>query len=448
MTDLLVHVRSAVDRWSASPQRVLAAGALALVAGLAAGALMGSKAWWIAGGLAVLLLIQPRANYWLPRVWAFLLPIEVVGSVPSVALDAWRYAALGLILLRFPADPGWRRHRVVLGIVAALTALAAVRLAAAGWHGDRTGLRTGTTAMVAVIGGAIVLARPRIHRGLLEGFLAGAALSAAVCLLQVLGVVDFRPGPLPAKRYPGLSAKTSVLTWQMAAGVVIGGRLWVESRRRGGGVAFLVGAGLCFAAMLLCGAQGGLVGLGAAALIVGGRALARIPRRHLMAAGMVVIVGAAGLLASTVWLEVDGLRPEKGFANELARVDLNRAGLETIVENPLGIGQSEFIERHGLLPHVSVVEAGATSGFLALALATTVLALLGYLAVRALRASSIVGWFGAALAIVTIAYSMLEPGGPFIGLARVTVLLLAAAACASAGDAVRREEHRAATTRR
>ena len=61
---------------------------------------------------------------------------------------------------------------------------------------------------------------------------------------------------------------------------------------------------------------------------------------------------------------------------------------------------------------------------------------------------SIVGWFGAALAIVTIAYSMLEPGGPFIGLARVTVLLLAAAACASAGDAVRREEHRAATTRR
>ena len=56
MTDLLVHVRSAVDRWSASPQRVLAAGALALVAGLAAGALMGSKAWWIAGGLAVLRL--------------------------------------------------------------------------------------------------------------------------------------------------------------------------------------------------------------------------------------------------------------------------------------------------------------------------------------------------------------------------------------------------------
>lgn len=368
--------------------------------------------------------------------WAAVLPIDVVEGIPRVLFDGIRYAGVAALLVIFPTtdDPAAGRALRPWGIL--LGCLALVRISFALYHGDDDGLQTGMLMAASLVAAGIVGLRTSLHRTVLMGFLAGATLSAIVTGMQSLGLATLAPGEPSIDRYPGLAASTIILTWQLAFAIIIAVWSAATTRRRSvGWFASLLSIPFLVWAMLVCGTQGGLFGLVAAAGCVLVRSWSRGSSRQVIKVGllMVAVMVATVIALHEAGVEFATLReflPSSGYENERARGQLLNDGLKVIADHPLvGTGTAQFQAQHRLVPHFLPVHFGVAAGLLGLGLGSWVLIRLGLVVMKGPAAETRSAVFGWALVAAMLAYTIPEPVGPFAGLNRLPLLAIGYLAC-------------------
>lgn len=361
-------------------------------------------------------------------VWGAMLPIEVLHGAPEWSLDVVRYSVAAVLAVRVaPTGRIWvRPWRLWASLLGGL----AVVLAAMGAVNDsRTEVKVGLIMLAALVVALVLLMRYRLHRPILLGFAGGVLLSAVVIVMQVAGLPTLQPGLPDELRYPGLATQTSTVTWQLAMAVVIAG--WMVLRRPPSfgptWFAYLV-IPVCSLALLVCGAQGGMFGLLVAAAVIGPSVVRSMSRSQLRFAGLVTV--ALFLLAvgaALVW-KVDGIPPKKGFVNEIVRWDVARSGLRSLVEHPVtGVAARTFRARYGVLPHTVPIEAGVVAGVLGFGVALAVVWQLVRLVLRGRGSADPLALLASMMAAVIFANTLVEAGS-FIGLSRITLVLLAVGA--------------------
>lgn len=364
-----------------------------------------------------------------------LLPVEAIDDVPLVAIEVVHVALVGLVAIRWrprpTRTPGIRTAAVFVGLA---TALSLARLAfSIARDPVLPSVRYTAITLAALAAAGLIALCVDAHRPLLTGYVAGATASAGVALLQFAGVDLLHTADHGSNRFPGLADRPPDLSYHLVIALLIAGAAFVSATstrtRRWAGAAVAP----CVAALLVCGAQGGLGSVVVVAAVVGFHALPAAVRggtvrlRPLLvwSAVLLVVIVGAGLLGAA---SVRGLAsdPDKGYANEVARLRSLRYGTEQLIDRPLtGIGAVAYGERYDVRPHFIPLEAGVTSGVLGLLLATGLVALLAWRVVRGPTRLDVSGILGVALLGVLLTQALLTPAGPFAGVPRLVVLLVA-----------------------
>ena len=396
---------------------------------------MALAASWQAG----LFLAVMVAAYWWARtdvrrlafVTGVLLPIDHLTGVTHPTIAAVRYLGILAIIVVVPAHASEPAKRIATRLVGILLLLSAIRLVYSLAQHDGAALRYTVPMVVGGTLGLFVAYRPVLYRPLIAGWLSGITLSAVVSLMQVLSLPTLRQPDFDNSRYPGLSNRTMGFTWQMAFGFILwmyvfavsGQRPWLR-------VAASAGAGACLIAMLVNGAQGGLLALGTgtcAVLWVLRSSLTwdRVRVPLLVAVGSAIV--AAGALALG-WIElatVDGL-VSSNFESERARFDVFKHAWREIAAHPFtGLGRTNFKDRYVISPHNLALDSGVIAGLLGVVLG---FALFGYAAAlwvggpRDRRPETIAAFV---LLAAMLPNFFTETQGPFVGLGRIIVLLIA-----------------------
>ena len=364
--------------------------------------------------------------------WALVLPIDVVTGVPGWVFDGLRYGGAAWIVLRVRADlpPGSRPLlRTLTGL---LLALAAVRAGMALLNHDDPGVRFGVMMTLSSVIAYLVVLRTTVHRSIVAGYLAGVALSAAVSLMQARGWTTLAPGNRFNSRYPGLSTYTSVFTWHVAIGFIVGCYLIAANARTRNPVFWLacVATPLCTLGLLTNGAQGGLLGVVAAAGAMAWAGRSRITRTALVRAvgAAVAIIVLVGLAAGVGGVDIPTLNDyDRSFLNEKTRVESWRAGAREMLNHP-GTGMSSrtylYDRRHRIMPHFLPLESGAMAGIAGFTAAMAVVGYFIWLVVRgpADRRGETIAAYGLLAALVV--NILTAPQGPFQGVARTVPLFL------------------------
>lgn len=397
---------------------------------------MGAAVTWQTGLFLVCVL---GAGWWartdvrrMAFVVGVVLPIDHLTGVPHVVIDAVRYAGtLGVIALT-PAGISAPARRIAHRLIGLVVVLALVRIAFSLGHRDWPAI---SYTAVMIVGGAIALLvayRPVLHRPVVAGWLVGITLSAVVALMQALSLPTLRQPEFDNDRFPGLTNLTMGFTWQMAYAFI----LWmyvvaVTTDRPRARVLAGLAAVACMVALLVNGAQGGLVGL-----VAGFLAAVWVFRRHLtwqrIRVPLTIVVGAVAVAAVAFtlgWLElatVDGLTGAGDYENEKARWTVFKAAWREMAEHPLvGLGRTTFIDRYSISPHNLALDSGVIGGITGLAAGV---ALFGYTFTqwfrgpRDRRPETITAYV---LLAALLSSFFTETQGPFIGLARITIMTIA-----------------------
>lgn len=373
--------------------------------------------------------------------WGFLLPIEYVLEIPNTVFDLPRYIIAGVLALSTPATLAGVARRRVDRLCVLLLVLGVLRTAMGLYHRDGAGLLLGSVLLGSVICCGAVAWRPRLHRSVLFGFMAGVTFSGIVCLMQALEIPTLRPSGPGDGRFPGLSTYTMLLTWQVLFGCLIAGYFLLNERR--GTLrwnASLVALPVCGAALLVNGAQGGLLGLaagGVAYLVWCGPAA----RRKLVASRTLVVGAVGALLMGIVFvalqLPVSTFQDwifHGNFVNETARVDIARTGWQVMLDHPVtGFGRQQFIDEHTITPHFLPLESAANAGIPAGLVALAVLIYTWRVMLRG-PARGPYALFGSVLLAAMCSNTLTEISGPFIGVSHLFILLIAIVAAAGAND--------------
>lgn len=364
--------------------------------------------------------------------WGALLTIEQIDQVKPRLLDGGRYALVALLCLLVPASLSVERRKRLAPVVALIALLAVVRAGFARYHHDSEDTTTAMVMFAGVVGATLVAMRPRLHRAILFGYLAGLTLNAVVATLQFVGLPAGAKGNPDGRRYPGWAGSTTLLTWYLATGVIIGLSLATDGRNsRNVRVAGAVGVAAALSGMLVCGSQGGLLGLFVAAVVVALRAVPKSSGRMLMRLGLpALVIGLLGILAlSQIGVDlptVDGIMGAGGYHNEKTRVDLNRAGWHTLLDHPAkGVGTYAFRRQNRLAPHFLPLDSGTAAGAAGFLIALAMVAWVAYLLVKAPRHTSRYALTGLVLAAAMFSDTFVEPNGPYVGLSRLPILLIA-----------------------
>ena len=368
----------------------------------------------------------------LAALWAFFLPIDFVTAVPVGLLDAIRYAGAAALGLLWPATlPDERRRRLHrLGL--ALILLGGVRLIAATAHHDPNGTQFALVLLAATAVAYVMAIRPAIHSHLIGGFMAGMTLSVVTALMQAMHWPALRAGNNEGHRYPGLSTYTMLFTWQVVLGLIVLGYLVTVGAKRRSPQWWLAAAliPLYLLALLTNGAQGGLLGLGSAAL-----ALAWGRRRDLTASKLGITLVATGAALAAIALvvlatninvpTVSGFR-EGNYRNETARLEVASNGWNEFLDHPLtGMSRSAFISEYGIAPHFLPIDSAATAGVVGLVLSVGILGLLAAEVVRGPGDDGAWAQAGHLGVVVMAANTLTDAYGPFVGIARSTPLWIA-----------------------
>jgi hypothetical protein len=364
--------------------------------------------------------------------WAFVFPIDVVTGVPGWVFDGLRYAGAAWIVIRVRPDLPEGSRPLLRILAALLLALAAVRGAMAVVNHDNPNVRFGLVLALGTVLAYLVILRTTVHRAVIAGYLGGIAFSAAVSLLQSRGWTGIAPANLEGNRYPGLSTYNAVFSWHVATGFIVGCYL-VAANARTRNRTFRLAATvtpLYALGLLTNGAQGGLLGVIAAAVAVtwAGRhriTRALLARAALAAAGLVVLVGLAVGVAG---VDIPSLNDyDRSFHNEKTRVESWQRGLEEMLNHPVtGLSSREYLydRRYRIVPHFLPLESGAMAGVLGFLVAGALVGYLCWLLFRgpADRRGQTIAAYGvlASLLINTLT----EPQGPFQGVARAVPLFL------------------------
>lgn len=375
-----------------------------------------------------------------PAAWlaGFVLPIEVVGSVSRLPFDLVSVGVLLVVAAVFrsmlsPSVARWIRVGIIL-----LAGAVVVRFAFSVSRSEVPSVlnSTGFKAL-GLAAAALVAYRVAAHRLLLAGFLAGATVSASVSLLQAADLPAPRAGNFDGTRFPGLAFDTTRLTWQLAMAIVIGVTVIITSRDQRYRMATSAQVIVCGLGLVVCGAQGGVVGLIFAAVVIVAFARPR-PRLDRLVPALVAVVAGVALVSLLLVgsglgaRSIDGLfgDPDKGYENEVARLDAASAGARALAEHPLvGPGEDAFLHAHPVLPHFLPLSLGVTAGVTGLLLGA---ALVGYLGVTILKGPvgrSPSAWLGLGLLSIMAVQTLTLPDGPFVRGRSITLLLVAVAAC-------------------
>lgn len=368
--------------------------------------------------------------------WGFLIPIDYVAGVPSELFDAARYGAVIWLCLRMAPDLSPARRPIVVKLAVLVAVVGAIRGVASLARTDRFGMMIAAVMVVGAATAPFVAWRVRAHRHILGGFLGGVLLSAVVSLMQGLDLATLQEGNHLGDRYPGLASTTMLITWHLAFALIVACYFLAQPREslvNRGLAALTIPVGL--AALLVNGAQGGLLGLTFAGLAMAVFGWRRVTWHHVVrfgVAGLVVLAGiGVFLLAADVQTPtIDGLRGAGGYRNETARWTVAKNGARELAHHPVvGVGRTNFEDEYGLAPHFLPLEAGVTAGIVGFAVAVYLL----WCLVRVLLQGPVGGrpeaWLGLALGAAMFANTLTETGGPFTGLPRFSLLLIAVIAC-------------------
>lgn len=382
---------------------------------------------------------QPDRLAW---CWGFLLPIDFLTAVPTQVLDVARFGGLVWLCLELAPDLSAQRRPIVVRLATLVGAVAVIRGLGSLARADRFGMFIAAVMLLGALTAPFVAVRVRAHVSILAGFMAGVLLSAVVSVMQSFNMVTLKEGLPAIDRFPGLASTTMLITWHLAFGLIIAcyflaGRQHPPLHRLT--ALALVPIGL--AALVVNGAQGGLLGLGLAAIAVGAFAWRQVSWRKvgpwlLGGAAAAVAVGVVMLVVGFATPTLDGLRGEGGYTNEIARVTVNKQGAQELLAHPLfGMGRTNFAQKHRpengslLAPHFLPLEAGVTSGIVGFAVALYLLGTLAMVIVRGPIGRRPASWLGLALCAAMFGNSLTETGGPFTGLPRFALLLIAVVAC-------------------
>ena len=320
-------------------------------------------------------------------------------------------------------------------LAAAIVVVGGVRGVFALPRADRNSLIFAGVMLVSTACVALLALRPHVHRAIAGGYLAGVTLSAAVSIMQALHLTTLRQSVENSPRYPGVSTYTMLLTWQLAFALVLAVYLLAtaapRSRLR---VAAAASVPLLLLATVTNGAQGGFMGIGAAAVaaawVYRDRLVWSRIGRYLIAgvlavAAIAIVVVASGIDVPTI----DGFLGDGGYRNEKARWKVAGQGWREMWNHPvLGMGRTNFMHRYTIAPHFLPIDSGVTAGLLGFAVAAYLLYLIGRLIWQGpadRRPETVTGF---ALLAAMGANTVTESYGPFIGLSRVSVLFLAVVA--------------------
>lgn len=384
----------------------------------------------IIGMAAALSWNQPQHLAWATGA---LLPVQVVDGLSLAGLEALHIGLVGVVLLRF----GPRLSGSAVTLVAAFgAALGALALAQLGFGLVRDPLlptlRYIGITMAALVAAVLLASRIDAHRPLLLGYLAGTSASATVALLQVADVDWIRTGFFGDGRFPGMAFRTPGLSWHIVVALLIGLAVLVTARstslRRITGAQMLI----CSAAFLACGAQGGIAGLGFAGFVCARlwrQEIRQLVRERWAVTLAVVVALALGLLVAGAlgFSSVRGLAgdPDKGYTNEMARVESIGYGTEQLLANPLGgIGAQAYDAQYEVRPHFLPLNASVTTGILGFAIGALLVGLLVVLIVRGPIERTPCAMLGVALLSAMFVQTLLTPSGTFAAVERISMLLI------------------------
>lgn len=356
-------------------------------------------------------------------LFAMLLPIWSVGSLDPIYFDAARAGVALLVLVK--SKPTARRMwgRRSWSVAAPLLVVAIFVLALGLTRPDSSAVSIGVTMLLSIVVAWAVLARLDNPWPLLNGYLVGLMLSAAVMFLTAAGITVLTPQvDAGFFRLAGLSPSATLVTYQMALGVVIA---WAATGRGESGTWYRLVLVVSLLAVILSGGRGGVAAL-AMALVVSIR-WGWFRPIHAVALGIVgwfVIsqASAFGLVVNT--LE----RFTSASASNLpdGRFALFDNAIESVASHPLtGQGLPDFESTYGGGPHFAILSFSVAGGLLCgLLILWVMLILVRRLGFLSPKPYGLAGKAGHLMLAVLIATSILEPTGPFVGAEFVTMLLL------------------------
>lgn len=378
---------------------------------------------------------RPRNLSWIAGA---MLPIMVIDGVPKADLELLHVALIGLVVLRVPRDVPEPVQRLIWTFGALLLALVAARLSfGLVREAFLPTVRYAGLTLLTVIVSVLVASRPRAHRPLLLGHLAGTTISSVVAIMQALGIEWIRTGFHGEGRAPGLAFQAPGLSWHIAIALLVGIAVLVTSDRPAIRLAIGGQMAICSIAALVCGAQGGLGGLLFAALVCGLRArghlthLVRPDRVRPDRRTVLITAGGVGIVLVVAFsIGLSSLRgilgdPDKGYENELARLRSIEYGVAQLVDQPLtGAGVDAYDARYDVRPHFIPLDASVTTGVIGLLIGSALFGLLVYLVARRPVDVTPSTMLGLAMLATMVIHALLTPSGPFSAVERITILLI------------------------
>ncbi len=397
--------------------------------------------------------VEPVRLAW---VVGFFLPIQQLQDVPLNVPQFMGIVMVGLVALGFRADLEGDSRRTVVRFLVGLAAMVAVQTVFGVFRDPLlSSLRFNGLYAVTLIAAGLVVFRVAAHRPLLIGHLAGTAFSSIVALGQAAGWNPIAVNAWAEGRFQGFALEAPGLSWHAAVAIPLAAFvIWTTESRRVRWAAW-AGLVLCTLGLIVCGAQGGLVGLvvsGALCLVIAwrqfeSRALARAAIRA-AGIGAAVLIVAAGLawaaglgLSSLTGIAGD---PVKGYENERARGRAIEYGIEQLVDQPLtGIGNVAYEQRYDVRPHVLALNLSVNTGVLGLVIGIGLMAQVMWVAIRGSTSSwPPERWLATVFLITLFVHACLTPSGPFARIERLTVLLIAMAVASGGAPGLGRPSHR------
>jgi len=356
--------------------------------------------------------------------WGVLLPIWSVGTLDPILFDGLRFGLAAVLLAKSRRKEKNLFSRSASWMAVVLLSVGVVVVVVGLLRPEAQAVSTGLAMVLGIAVSWTVLTRSAEPWTLMNGFLLGAVLSAVVLILAGFGYPTVTPLDFAGySRLSGLSPSTTLVTYQMALGVVIA---WVQFERRRLRPAFAVAGVLCVSALLLSGGRGGLVALALVAVVMMRWRLVRVvPAVSALAAAALFLVYAnsRGIAVNTL----DRLSEQTAGGD--ARLLLYEGALRSIAQHPfLGSGYGEFRQTFGLLPHMALqtffVIGGLACG---VPIVVVFVVLVHRIFVVDPRSFGAEGRLGHMLVAALLATVFLEPNGPFVGAAFMSILLLGVA---------------------
>lgn len=365
----------------------------------------------------------------------FLLLIQQVDDVSINVPEVLSIVVILLTALVYRPDLPRRSRPIVMCFVGLLAIMVLLNLAF-GLVRDPLGstLRFNGLYALTVASAGLFAFRTSAYRPMLMGHLAGSALTSTVSIWQSAGLDLLRVANHGDGRYPGLALEAPGVSWQTAVALLVGVYALRTTTSNPWRWATLGAMLVCGLGMVVCGAQGGLLGLGAAVLVSLAFAWRQFDHRLVLRAvgGGAVLLTLIVFVASLAGFGMSSLSgvagdAERGYENERARARAVRYGLEQFGDNPLaGIGTAAYDARYEVRPHVVPLNLSVNTGILGLLVGTALMALLGWTVIRGpADRGSPQSWLGVAILATVLVQASLTPAGPFAKIERIVILLLA-----------------------